>query len=127
MDEGSEEVRPWAKHCLVHADQITVCVGWVDRGVCSFLDTTSNPIVMDTCDRRQQKSDSKQKIAIPLPQAAKNYQSHMRAVDTGDMLKATYGFQRASSRWWKNLFFMYIVKTVILNGRILWNMDHGWR
>lgn len=50
---------------------------------------------------------------IPCPDVLISYNNNMNNVDVFDQLKAAYGMNRKSRKWWHRLFFHFIDMAIV--------------
>lgn len=66
-----------------------------------------------TIDTTQRRRKDGNKMAIDCSSLICFYNKYMGGVDLSDQKVSVYGFDRRSKKWWKKVFYKFLMATVV--------------
>ena len=91
-----------------------LCVHWKDTKDVLLMSNCHEP--EETMISRKQKNGSLQDVACPVPIAF--YNKYMGGVDHADQMIGLYDLDRKSQKWWRKVFFRFLL-TAVCNSYII--------
>lgn len=85
-------------------------VKWRDKRLVHLLSNYHDPTVSTEVKRREKDGTS---VQVPCPVMLTDYNKNMNFVDKFDQLRACYGIDRKSHKWWHRIFFFFIDAAVV--------------
>ncbi|XP_030751377.1 piggyBac transposable element-derived protein 4-like [Sitophilus oryzae] len=85
-------------------------IKWRDRRSVHLLSYYHNPS-SSTAVKRKEKDGTQ--VQVPCPIMLRDYNKNMNFVDKFDQLRATYGIDRKSHKWWHRIFFFFIDSALV--------------
>ncbi|KAJ8942862.1 hypothetical protein NQ314_009925 [Rhamnusium bicolor] len=98
-----------------------VAVKWRGKRWIHLLSNYHNPALTTEVKRKQKEETS---VQVPCPLLLTDYNKNMNFVNKFDQMRACYGIDKKSHKWWHRIFYFFI-NAAVVNAVIIYKLHQS--